>query len=92
MTVTWFTGQTQTTRTYQGTQKLVNRTEGEFGNGWSFADLDRLAISDAGALWVQGNNDTVWFAKEGNGASATYQREVGDLTFSTLVPTDPLTR
>ena len=70
-----------TYQTFTGKQAIVNRTASEYGANWWLAGLDRLYDSSAGALLVQGDGNTLWFAKSG----ANYLHAAGDTSFSTLV-------
>ena len=55
----------------------------EFGSGWWLDGLQRVIDSSTGALLVQGNGDTLWFAKSGS----DYLYAEGDTSYSTLIKT-----
>ncbi len=69
------------TRTFTGSQAIVNRVDGEFGSGWWLDGLDRIYDQTGGALLVRGDGSTLWFEKDGS----NYLKADGDLAFSTLV-------
>lgn len=77
----WF-GANSYTRTYTGSQAVVNRSSSEYGKGWWMAGLDQLYANSSGALLVQGNGDTLYFKSDGSGG---YLKAPGDTSFSTLV-------
>jgi RHS repeat-associated protein len=83
MTVTTTTYSGTTSQTFTGKQAIVNRSASEFGSGWWLDGLDRIVDSSAGALLVQGNGDTLWFAKSGS----SYLYAAGDVSYSILVKT-----
>jgi hypothetical protein len=62
----WISG-TGYTRTYTGSQAVVNRTSSEYGKGWWMDGLDQLYASGAGVLLVKGSGDTLWFKSDGAG-------------------------
>lgn len=68
-------------RTFTGSQAIVNRVNSEFGSGWWLQGLDRIYDQTNGALLVRGDGTTLWFEKDGS----NYLEAEGDLTFSTLV-------
>jgi YD repeat-containing protein len=68
------------TRSYSGKQAFVNRAGSEFGAGWWLDGLDRLYVTSAGGLLVQGDGATYWHANNGSG----YDRAPGDLTYASL--------
>jgi len=77
----WF-GSNSYTRTYTGSQAVVNRSTSEYGKGWWLDGLDQLYANSAGALLVQGSGDTLYFKSDGSGG---YLKAPGDTSFSTLV-------
>ena len=77
----WFGGNSFT-RTYAGSQAVVNRSASEYGKGWWVAGLDQIYASGTGALLVKGNGDTLWFKSDGAGG---YLKAPGDTSFATLV-------
>ena len=83
MTVATTIGGVTTSQTFTGNQAIVNRSASEFGSGWWLDGLHRVIDSSAGALLVQGNGDTLWFAKSGS----DYLHADGDTNYNTLVKT-----
>jgi hypothetical protein len=71
-------------RTFTGSQDVVNRGSSShpFGRGWQLAGLDELVVDSSGALWVQSDGSSLWFADDGGGG---YLPADGDLSFSELV-------
>ena len=83
LTVAMTIGGVTTSQSFSGKQAVVNRSASEFGSGWWLDGLHRVIDSSAGALLVQGNGDTLWFAKSGS----DYLHADGDTSYSTLVKT-----
>lgn len=78
-------GSTVETTSFTGSQNVVNRTQSEFGNQWWLEGLDRLHLSSAGALLVNGDNTALWY--QDLGWNGEYIPPQGDLTFSSLKKT-----
>jgi RHS repeat-associated protein len=67
-------------RTFSGSQAIVNRANSEFGTGWWLDGLDQIHDQSNGALLVKGDGSTLWFEKDG----ASYHGAEGDLSYSIL--------
>ena len=76
-----YSGSADVTRTFSGSEAVVNRIGSEFGDGFWLNGLDQIHDTSSGALLVNGDGTTSWFEKDGT----IYLGAVGDPSYSTLV-------